>query len=249
MSLPRFYLPAQNWKAEALSLEGDEAHHCAVVMRKQIGDEIIVFNGEGVWAKARITATENRHVSLETLETGGSPSANVTISLIQSIPKGGNMELIIEKAVELGVNVIYPVFTTRTVVKLDAKDAVKKQVKWQRLALEACKQCGQNWLPIVKDPVSFSSCLASLPEQDLKVIAAIQDDAQPLKTILSDYQMIEDQPAKRVALAIGPEGDFTPAEYASAREAGFLPMSLGSIILRVETATMFSVSVLRHELG
>ena len=101
----------------------------------------------------------------------------------------------------------------------------------------------------MKDPVSFSSCLASLPEQDLKVIAAIQDDAQPLKTILSDYQMIEDQPAKRVALAIGPEGDFTPAEYASSREAGFLPMSLGSIILRVETATMFSVSVLRHELG
>jgi 16S rRNA (uracil1498-N3)-methyltransferase len=158
------------------------------------------------------------------------------------------MDLIIEKAVELGVNEIFPVFTERTVVKLDAKDAARKRDKWQRLALEACKQCGQNWLPIIQAPRAFDVAWHQLPAHDLRLIAAIQDDAKPLKAILSGDLKSQITDIRSILIAIGPEGDFTAAEYALARQHGCLPMSLGPIVLRVETAAMFCLSVLAHEL-
>lgn len=248
MSLARFYIAPPSWQLEALALEGDEANHCTSVMRHQAGDEIVVFNGAGDWARTRIKSASSKRVELETLTAGKTPRPAVTLSLLQAIPKGSNMELIIEKGVELGVNVILPVMTERTVVKLDPRDAAKKQIKWQRLALEACKQCGQNWLPEIQTPQSFYQVLEKLTAHELRVIAAIQDDAMPLKEILADQFQIDQHKPESVLLCIGPEGDFTPAEYAAAREKGCLPMTLGSIIMRVETAAMYGLSVLSHEL-
>ncbi|CAN5711959.1 16S rRNA (uracil(1498)-N(3))-methyltransferase [soil metagenome] len=248
MSLARFYIAPASWHAETLVLEGDEANHCSSVMRHHAGDEIVVFNGAGDWARTRITSASPKRVELETLSADRTPKSATTLTLLQAIPKGSSMELIIEKSVELGVNVIMPVMTERTVVKLDSKDAAKKQVKWQRLAVEACKQCGQNWLPEVQTPQSFYKALEKLPTQELRIIAAIQDDAMPLKGILADQFQIDQHKPASVMLCIGPEGDFTPAEYAAAREKGCLPMTLGSIIMRVETAAMYGLSVLSHEL-
>jgi 16S rRNA (uracil1498-N3)-methyltransferase len=126
---------------------------------------------------------------------------------------------------------------------LGAAEARKKQEKWQRIALEACKQCGQNWLPQVHVPRSFVETLAQLPAIDVTAIAALQPDSQSVKSILAGI----DHP-KSAALAVGPEGDFSPAEYAAARAAGFVPMTLGPLVLRVETATLYALSVLSHEL-
>ncbi len=246
MSLPRFHLPASEWPA--VGLTGDEAKHCVQVLRRGVGDKISIFDGAGASATAEIIAASAKRVDLRVLETRQTPPPAVSIVLIQSVPKGANMELIIEKAVELGVNAIHPVLTERTVVKLDAKEALKKQEKWQRIALEACKQCGQNWLPMVHTPVSLKESLQRLPAFDLKLVAALEDDARPLKAILIANSKFKIQNSKSVAVAIGPEGDFSLAEYEALRTAGFLPMSLGSIILRVETATMFSLSILSHEL-
>ena len=132
---------------------------------------------QGTEATAEITAISAKRVDLKILERRQTPAPAVSISLIQAIPKGANMDWIIEKAVELGVNAIFPVVTERTVVRLDAKEAAKKQEKWQRVALEACKQCGQNWLPQVHAPAPFSSVLDTLPAHDLKIIAALQPDS------------------------------------------------------------------------
>ena len=154
------------------------------------------------------------------------------------------MEWIIEKAVELGVNAIFPVLTERTVVKLDAKDAAKKQEKWQRVAIEACKQCGQNWLPKVHTPAPFLTALDSLPAHDLKIIAALQPDARALREITN----LQSQITKSAAVTIGPEGDFTPDEYTTARERGYAPITLGPLVLRVETAALYALSILRYEL-
>ena len=167
--------------------------------------------------------------------------------MIQAIPKGANMDWIIEKSVELGVNHIFPVTTERTIVKLDAKDFSKKQEKWQRVALEACKQCGQNWLPQVHMPASFSVTLETSPAHELKIIAALQPDARSLKAILTEPRTRNQEP-KNLCLAIGPEGDFTPAEYDLARAQGFMPMSLGPLVLRVETAALYAMSAIVHEL-
>jgi 16S rRNA (uracil1498-N3)-methyltransferase len=234
----RFYLP----DFESPALIGDEAKHCAQVMRHHVGDTIRVFDGNGTEATAEITAISSKRVEIHLGDQQRTPPPAVSISLVQAVPKGANMELIIEKAVELGVNAIYPVLTERTVVKLDVKDSLKKQEKWQRVALEACKQCGQNRLPKVHVPKPFLEVLRELPAHEVKIIAAIQSDSKSVKAILSTSN------PKSAALCIGPEGDFTPAEYTAARASGFAPMTLGPLVLRVETAALFAVSVLSHEL-
>ncbi len=239
MSLARFYLP----DLDESGFTGDEAKHCSQAMRHRIGDWIRVFDGKGTEAKAEIVSISAKRVEIRVLERRTTPPPSVSISLIQAIPKGANMELIIEKAVEMGVNAIWPALTERTVVKLDAKEAEKKLEKWRRVALEACKQCGQNWLPEVHLPEAFGKVLEHLPAQDAKIIAAIQPDSRSVKVILSAMP-----PPKSAALCIGPEGDFTPAEYELARARGFAPMTLGPLVLRVETATLYAVSVLSHEL-
>lgn len=233
--------------SEGATFGGDEARHCSQVLRKSVGDHIIVFDGAGTEATAEITAVSPKRVDLKMLERRRTPAPAVSLSLIQAIPKGANMEWIIEKAVELGVNAIFPVLTERTVVRLDAREAAKKQEKWQRVALEACKQCGQNWLPQVHAPAPFLSVLETLPAHDLKIIAALQPDSKPLKSVFIEPRSKNQEP-RNACLAIGPEGDFTPAEYAAARASGFAPVTLGPLVLRVETAALFAMSVLQHEL-
>jgi 16S rRNA (uracil1498-N3)-methyltransferase len=248
MSLPRFYIAPALWDTDKLALTEDEARHCTQVMRRVVGDEIVVFNGGGAWARCCISASSKNRVELSCEAVGATPAPSVAVTLLQAIPKAGNMELIIEKAVELGVNAIVPVFTERTVVKLDAREAAKKRAKWQRLAMEACKQCGQNWLPLIHDPQPFEVVWDRLPTHDLRLIAAIQEDARSLKRILARDPASNVQRPASVLLAIGPEGDFTPAEYELARKHGCEPVTLGPIILRVETAALYCLSVLAHEL-
>lgn len=159
------------------------------------------------------------------------------------------MDLIVQKATELGASRIIPLLSDRTVVRLEGKELEKKRAKWQRVALEACKQCGQNWLPEVMAPLSVNEFLrrSSKAEADsIRLVAAIDDRARSLKELLADAGA--DAPPSRASIMIGPEGDFTPAELNDAFNAGFLPLSLGPIVLRSETAAIYSLSVLVHEL-
>ncbi|RYG86396.1 MAG: RsmE family RNA methyltransferase, partial [Alphaproteobacteria bacterium] len=115
--------------------------------------------------------------------------------------------------------------------------------KWRRNALEACKQCGQDTLPDIGDPISFDRWIATqagIP--GLKLIASLAPGARPFRTVLEDHPG-----TKAATLLVGPEGDFFPEETVAALEAGFLPISLGSIVLRVETATLFCLSALRYQ--
>jgi 16S rRNA (uracil1498-N3)-methyltransferase len=181
------------------------------------------------------------------------------------------MELIVQKAVEIGAAEIAPIISDRTVVQVDSESAAQKQAKWQQIAVEAAKQSGQNWLPRVHAPrklaeffdtveagVSPAESLVSqstrLPLQkdiarfDLRLIGSLQPDAQHLKKILADYLSEHQYRPETVLMLIGPEGDFTPAELALARRHGCQPITLGPIILRVETAAIYCLSVLSYEL-
>ena len=178
------------------------------------------------------------------------PRPAAAITLAQAVPKGKNMDLVIQKAAELGAAEIIPVISERTVVRLDAGEAADKQEKWQRIAVEACKQCGQNHLPVVRRPLSMDRLFAQKPLQDMLIIAAIEPDARRLKELLADWKTLhpgKTNPAS-VLVLIGPEGDFTPAETGLAKSHGCQPMSLGPIILRTETAAIYSLSTLAHEL-
>ncbi len=255
MSQHRFYIPADIWNPESLSLDGSEARHCAEVLRCKEGERITVFNGQGTEAIAEVSSLESRgrdiKLKLIALNKTNRPPAFITLG--QAIPKGKNMDLIVQKATELGASQITPLLSERTVVKLDGAEAEKKRAKWQKVALEACKQCGQNWLPQILPIQSVEQFLSSqsgkkTPADELLLIAALHPDAQPLKTILESD---ESNPAARPqasTILIGPEGDFTPAELSTAMTAGFRPLSLGPIVLRSETAAIYALSVLGHEL-
>ncbi len=241
----RCYLPAADFSASALTLEGEEAHHALRVMRLRTGDECEVFDGAGHAARARITAAGGGSLTLGELRPlpPKPPVAGMTLAL--AIPKGGNMELIVQKAVELGVQRIIPLVSERTIVRLNAGDAAAKASKWQRTALEACKQCGVNTLPEVEQPQSYTDFLKRSDLPELKLVCAILPESAPLRTVLEEARAAGQQNA---LLLIGPEGDFSPAEYAAAMRSGFVPISLGPIILRVETAVFMALSSVRYAL-
>ncbi|MCF6312632.1 MAG: 16S rRNA (uracil(1498)-N(3))-methyltransferase [Verrucomicrobiales bacterium] len=254
MSQHRFYLAADHWNPEALVLEASEARHCAEVLRCKEGERITLFNGEGTEAITQIQSLQSggRQIELKLIALNKTPRPPAFLHLGQAIPKGKNMDLIVQKATELGASRITPLLSERTIVRLDSAEAEKKRAKWQKVALEACKQCGQNWLPEIAPIQSVENFLSSHPAgnspDQLPLIAALHSDAQSLKDLLSAHSPTSDQRPSQATILIGPEGDFTPAELSTAISAGYRPLSLGPIILRSETAAIYALSVLAHEL-
>jgi 16S rRNA (uracil1498-N3)-methyltransferase len=270
----RFHVAPNEWSSAILA--GSEAHHARNVLRLQPGDRVVLFDGCGREATAGITTFDSATVQLRILHETLTPPLRARITLAQAIPKGKNMDLIVQKAVEIGAAEIFPLLSERTVVQLDSESTAQKQVKWQGVALEAAKQCGQNWLPQVQRPRTpqdffrdLESGVLSPAEQkekiapreepvppagaalhfDLRLIGSLQPGAQHLKKMLADYAQDHDGARpERVLIMIGPEGDFTPAEIALARSHGCAPLTLGPIILRVETAAIYCLSILSYEL-
>jgi len=245
----RFYLPRPAWDVRPLELTGDEASHALQVLRLEKGDKIVLFDGEGTEATASILETRKHSLTADALFQSKTPRLPCEITLAQAVPKGKNMDLIVQKAVELGAARIAPLLSDRTVVHLDPSDAPRKQEKWQDVAVEACKQCGQNWLPEVLPPVTPTQFFSEPSGANLLLIASLQADAVHLKTVLSEYAATSGTPRPRaVTVLVGPEGDFTPAEIALAKSHGCRPITLGPIILRTETAAIYCLSILSHEL-
>lgn len=268
----RFYIPPENWNPDALTLSGNEAHHCRDVLRMKRADKAVLFNGRGYEITAEITKIDDREVRFRKLHGSETPPLRCRITLAQAIPKGKNMDLIVQKAVEIGAAGIFSLISERTIVDLDAKEVAQKQAKWEQIAIEAAKQCGQNWLPRVHAPRKlkdfFSTVEAAVPggrnpetlpprrrplqsddlHFDLRLIGSLQSDAQHLKKILAEYSSEHRHLPESVLMLIGPEGDFTPAELALAKSHGCRPITLGPIILRVETAAIYCLSILSYEL-
>ncbi|HEY2712550.1 MAG TPA: RsmE family RNA methyltransferase [Chthoniobacterales bacterium] len=244
----RFYLSPNDWPAAKLT--GSELHHARDVLRLTAGERLVVFDGRGREATAEISALDGATVRLRILQETLTPKLRARLSLAQAIPKAKNMDLIVQKAVEIGAAEIFPLLSARSVVRLDADSAMQKQAKWQTIAIEAAKQCGQNWLPQVYLPRSPEDFFCQLETSfELRLIGSLQPGAMHLKKVLADYAQTHNgaRPASAL-MVIGPEGDFTPAEIAFARSHGCTPLTLGPIILRVETAALYCLSILSYEL-
>ena len=239
----RFFLPPAEWNAPAPALDAGESHHALDVLRLETGERVVVFDGEGGEATAQITAVEGRRAGLKVMPRSKTQALPCAITLAQAVPKGKNMDFIIQKSVELGAARIAPLISDRTIVQLDAAEAERKRDKWRETALEACKQCGQNRIPEIATPRSVKAFFESGEHSDLMLIASLQPDARKIKAVLSEHPA-----ARSVCVLVGPEGDFTPAELALAKSHGCQPVTLGPIILRTETAALYCLSVLAHEL-
>ncbi len=242
MSAHRFYLAPERWREEFPTLDPVESHHCADVLRLAVGDKVTLFDGEGSVADAELTGVHRKHCRVRIGERSVTPPLRCSLTLAQAVPKGKNMDLILQKGVELGASTIVPLLTRRTVVRLDEEEGSRKRERWQQIVLEACKQCGRNQTPEVTSPCSLEGFLKQSRE-GLLLIASLQLGAVSIKEALAKAPS---HPA--VTMLVGPEGDFTPEESAIALQAGAIPVTLGPMILRAETAALYFLSVLGHEL-
>src|SRR5436305_3685598 len=233
----RFYVSPENWDSRTLALRGSEAHHARDVLRIKAGEKLVLFNGQGRELTAEVIDPGGDEIRLRKLHEAETAPLRCRIVLGQAIPKGKNMELIVQKAVEIGAAEIAPIISDRTIVQLDSESVSQKQTKWQQIAIEAAKQCGQNWLPRVHAPKKLAEFFpASEQAFDLRLIGSLQPDAQQLKKILETYSSEHGDRPRSVLMLVGPEGDFTPAELALARRHCCYPITLGPIILRGEPA-------------
>lgn len=239
--MDRFFADAGSWKG-GVALRGEEAHHCVRVMRKKPGDQIVVFDGEGREGRAIITATTKALVNLKLLSSDETRKPVPRIEIAVGIPKGKSFDLILQKAVELGVSRIQPLMSAQGNVRFEANEAEGKREKWQRVVLEACKQCGQNHLPHVDLPLGLEEYLRELPPGGARFAGALLPGARPFRESLSGTGVPD-----RVVLLIGPEGDFSSGEYRAIEEAGFAGVSLGKLVLRTETAVFWMVSAVRYQ--
>ncbi len=233
INLTRNFLDQKFYINKKIILEKSSAHHLLKVLRKKEGDKIILFDGKGNSCIAVITSVSRSQLELEIIDLNERTfRSGVEINLGQSSIKSDPLHLIIQKATELGVVSFCPLITDRSVVKI--KMTKNRSLKWDLIARGACEQCGENWLPVIEDPMKLDKW-ASAVKSKVKVVLYPNADNK-----ISDIDFKDS-----VALAIGPEGDFTEYEVDSLTEKGFIPVTIGKRILRAETAAISAISSVR----
>ena len=241
----RFYLPLPECRSEHVVLTGNEAHHAADVLRVKPGDEVAVLDGAGGELTCRVDTVTRKKVQLTVRSRSTAPPPPWRITLVQAIPKGKMFEAIIQKATELGVWRIVPLLSKRVTTHLEGDSIEHKAEKWRQTAVEAIKQCGQRWLPQVDQPMTLPPLLLRGDKFDLTLVASLQDDCRHLHA----YFPAGAPRPREICIWIGPEGDFAPEEMESIKGAGALPITLGPLILRSETAALCALSIINHELS
>jgi 16S rRNA (uracil1498-N3)-methyltransferase len=244
----RFHLPPEQCRDANLRLAGREAHHALHVLRLHPQNQVCVLDGAGREFLCEVWQCHGDTVELRVREEKSHPAPACRVTLLQAVPKGKVFESIIHKATELGTSRVVPLLSERAAVRLDGGSAAQKRDKWQRVAIEAIKQCGAAWLPRVDAPMSPSEFLARHESFDLSLVASLQPGSRPAGEYLPAFDTGGKGAPRSVGVWVGPEGDFTPAELAAIEAAGALPITLGRLVLRSDTAAVYCLSVLNHEL-
>jgi len=232
--VPRFFSPSPLAEGIEVALDADAAQHAAVVLRLPVGAPIVLFDGRGGEHPAELTVVARSGVRARVgtkRDLDRVPSFPVVLA--QALAKGERMDLVAQKATELGASRLAPIATARSEVKLDATRAAKRLAHWQGVVRAACEQCGRNRLMEVDAPTSLATWLAAVPADALRLVLAA--DGAALGTL--------PRPGPGgVALLVGPEGGLTEVELAAAAASGFQPASLGPRVLRTETAAIAALA-------
>ncbi len=243
----RFYLPPEASKDKMLLLSERESHHARNVLRVREGERLIVLDGAGAELLCEVRL-QGEQLALLVAQRNTVPALSHQITLLQAVPKGRIIESIIQKATELGVHRIVPLLSDRVTTQLDDESASARAEKWRLTAIEAIKQCGSAWLPHVEPPVSPREYLARGEKFELSLVASLQSDRRHPRECVQAFFREHRRLPKTVCIWVGPEGDFTPAEMNAIKSAGALPITLGRLVLRSETAAVYALSVLNYEL-
>lgn len=244
----RFYLPPEDTRGSVLTLSEAEAHHAFHVLRLKRTDRVVVLDGAGHEFLCEIQQADRENVSLAVVQKIPIPPLPYKLTLVQAVPKGKTMELIVQKATELGADRIVPILSERTVAQLEEGSVDRKADKWRATAIEAIKQCGSAWLPRLDAPMSPAAFLARGEKPDLSLIATLQNNARHPRYYFQSFREEQKRQPKTISMWVGPEGDFTPAEINLIMGGGASPITLGQLILRSETAAIYCLAVLNYEL-
>ena len=241
-----FFVEPSKIQGNHIFIDGPDVNHIRNVLRMNPGEEVNVTDGSGekVYRCAIASRGEDKvELNIMWAQEKGMELPS-KIYLFQGLPKSDKMELIIQKAVELGVYEIIPMATARAVVKLDQKKAAAKVKRWQAISESAAKQSKRLLIPEVKEPVKFSEALKLASDLDVRLIPyELAEGMDGTRRIIQSVK-----PGQSVAVFIGPEGGFEEAEVELAKEAGFQAITLGRRILRTETAGMTVLSILMYQL-
>jgi 16S rRNA (uracil1498-N3)-methyltransferase len=226
--------------AGRLEVDGEGYHHLARVLRARRGDRVVLFDGAGVEADATVEDVGESTLALAVGAPRPAAVAGAPLTLLLGLLKGEKMDLVVQKATELGVARLVPLASAHAVVRLedDARREARR-ARWQRIAREAARQSGRADVPEIAAVVEPRAAFAAAPPEALRLLFH-ERGAPPLRQLLGDRR-----PAAVVA-AVGPEGGFAPVEVEEARAAGFLPCGLGPRILRAETAAIAALAVLAY---
>ena len=244
----RFYLPPGRCQEPSLFLTGREAHHAEHVVRLHRGERVAVLDGAGQEYLCEVQGYDRNGVGLVPIEKRFQPAPPCRVTLLQAVPKGKIMEAIIQKATELGVSRIVPLLSERVVPQIEGKASEHKVEKWRSVAIEAIKQCGSPWLPEIEPPLTPNQFLARAESCELSLIASLQSGSRSARDYFRDFQAKSGRTPESVSVWIGPEGDFSPEETELITAKGSQPITLGRLILRTETAAIYCLSVINHEL-
>ncbi|MBB5264526.1 16S rRNA (uracil1498-N3)-methyltransferase [Catenibacillus scindens] len=243
--MPRFFVKPDQVDDTSIVITGNDVNHIKNVLRMRCGEEVSVSDGQGKDYFCTIESLDKDQVCLHIENSWDSyVELPAKLYLFQGLPKGDKMDLIVQKAVELGVFEIIPVVTARTIVHLDPKKAPKKVERWQSLCESAAKQSGRGIIPTVAPVTSFKDALNRASHMDAVIMP--YEQAKGMDAARKAVREMNNK--KNIGIFIGPEGGFDPSEVSMAQEAGAVPMTLGKRILRTETAGLAVLSILMFEL-
>ncbi len=243
--MPRFFVSPEQVKSGRITIAGSDVRHISKVLRMDAGDIITVLDGNGKAYEARIEKVTKEKVRCEVLEqgqAGGEPPIRVT--LVQGISKGEKMDLVVQKGTEIGATAIIPVMCRRSVVKLSSKKAAERRDRWQRIAVEAAKQCRRSVVPRVATPTTWREALDDIPEGAVSLMPYEGETERKMRDVLHLMN-----PPSETIIFIGPEGGIHPEEFEQAQRRGVIPVTLGPRILRTETAGLAALTLVLYQWG
>lgn len=239
----RLFLDPGESGGPELQIAGREAHHGLHVLRLRRGDTVAVLDGAGTERICEVADAARHALVLRVRQTVAHEPAPCAVTLFQAVPKGKAFETILQKAAELGACRVVPLITERVLPQLEKDEA--KLDKWKWVMIDALKQCGNPWLPLLEAPRKLVTVLGRTKEFDLALVGSLHAGRRHPREW---FQALNRKP-RTVAVWVGPEGDFTPNEMSALTGAGVKPMSLGPLVLRSDTAAICSLALVNYELA
>lgn len=250
--MPKFFISDEQIKKDKIYLIGEDVNHIKNVLRSKIGEKIEICDSEHLQDyECKILELKKEEVICQIIrKKEENVESNIEVTIFQGLPKADKMELIIQKAVELGVTSIVPTEMKRCIVKLETKDKLKKIQRWQKIAEVASKQCGRSQIPVIQEVTNEKIICQEIEQYDIVLVAYEKEENNSLKKelkILKEMCKTKEQKIK-IGIIIGPEGGIASEEIKLLEENGAKVITLGKRILRTETVAFHMLSIIMYEL-